>query len=100
MQRNREAVPEAQRMKTSHTSKDRQKAGHNSNADICDKAVGYEFYNTGGITAELHGRTAETENIEIAIRQNPQSTIVFSVENSIQKSSDYLFWFSIGCYLV
>ena len=45
--------------------------GHNSNADICNKAVDSEFYNTGGVTAELHGRTAETANIGIAMRQIP-----------------------------
>ena len=53
-------------MKTIHT-----KSWHNSNADICDIAVGYEFYNAGGITAELHGRTAETANIGGTIRQIP-----------------------------
>ena len=47
------------------------KSRHNSNADICDKAVDYEFSNTGGITSELDGRTAETANIGIAIRQVP-----------------------------
>ena len=67
----REVVPEAGRMKVSHTSEDRQNKRHNSNADICDKAVDYEFYNTGGIAAELHGRTAEKANIGIAIRQIP-----------------------------
>ena len=33
-----------------------------------------EFYNAGGITAELYGRTAKTANIGIAIRQIPKST--------------------------
>ena len=72
VQRNREAVPEAGRTKTIHTSEDRQKSWHNSNADICDKDVDYEFHNTGGITAELFGRIAETANVGIAIRQIPQ----------------------------
>ena len=76
------------------------KSRHNSNADICDKAVDYEFYNTSGITAELLGRTAKTTNIAIAIRQIPWSTIVFSMEHSFQNPSDYLFLFSIGCYVV
>ena len=57
------------------------KSRHNSDADICNKAVDYEFHIIGGITAELHGRTAKkTANIGIAIRQIPQSTIGFSVE--------------------
>ena len=38
----------------------------------------HEFYNTGGITAELHGRTEKTANIGIVSRQIPQSRIVFS----------------------
>ena len=49
-------------------------------ADICNKAVDHEFYNTSGITAEPHGRTAKTANVGIAFRQIPNSTIVFSVE--------------------
>ena len=72
------------------------KSRHNSNAEISNKAVDYEFYNTGGITAELHGRIAKTANIGIAIRQIPSSTIIFGVENSVQNPSGHLFWFSIG----
>ena len=53
------------------------KSRHNSNADICNKTVHYEFYNARGSTTELHGRTAEKADIGIAIRQIPQSTIVF-----------------------
>ena len=71
------------------------KSRHNSSADVCVKNVDCEFYNTGWITTELHGRTANTANIGITIRQIPWSTIVVSVDNSIQKTSDYLFWFSI-----
>ena len=94
VQRNREAAPEAGRTKTSHTSEDRQKSRHNSNADICDKAVDYEFYNTGGITAELHGRTAKTSNIGIAIR----SFLVWKIRFKIQVTtcsdfpSDAMLW--------
>ena len=51
VQRNQETVPEAGRTKTIHTSEDRLNQGTNSNADICDKAIDCEFYNTGGITA-------------------------------------------------
>ena len=69
------------------------KSRHNSNADICNKTVDYEFYNGRGITAEQHGRTAKTANIGTAIRQIPQSTIIVGEESTIQNSSDYLFWF-------
>ena len=71
VQRHRGAVPEAERTKASHTSEDRQKSRDNSNADICAKAVDYEFYNPGGITAELQERTAKKANIGIAIRHIP-----------------------------
>ena len=88
VQRNREAVLGAGRTKTTHSSEDRQNQGrHNSNADLCNKAVDFEFYNTGGITAELHRRTAKTANIGTAIRQIPSSTVVFGVENAIHNSS-------------
>ena len=97
-QRNREAVPGAGRTKTIHTSEERLNHGtHYSSADICNKDVDYEFYNASGITEEVHGRTAKTANIGTAIRQIPCSTIILGVEKTIQKSSDYLFWFSIGC---
>ena len=67
--RNREAGPEAGRTKIVHTKWRRTKSRHISNGDICDKAVGCEFYYTGGITTELRGRTAKIANIGIAIRQ-------------------------------
>ena len=41
------------------------------------------FYNTRGVPAELHGRTAKTANIGIAIRQIPYSTIVLGVEEAM-----------------
>ena len=44
---------------------------HNSNADICRKAVDYEFVNTSGISAEFYGWTAETAISGVAIRQFP-----------------------------
>ena len=76
------------------------KSRHNSNAEICNKAVDYEFYNTDGITAELHGRIAKTASVGNTIRQIPSSTIIFGVENSIQNPSDYLFWLSVRSYVV
>ena len=100
VERNREAVLEAGRTKTIHTREDRLNQGKISNADIRHKTVDYEFYNAGGNTAELHGRTAKTANIGIAFRQIPKSTIVFGVENSIHNPSHYMFCFSIGCKVV
>ena len=64
---------------------------HNSNADICRKAVDNEFHNTDGISAEIYGWTAKTANIRVAIRQIPLFPIIFVLENTIQKPSDSLF---------
>ena len=47
---------------------------HNSNTDICDKAVFYEFYDADGITAELRRFDSKTKY--------------------------YLLWFSIRCFVV
>ena len=77
VQRNREAVAEAGRTKTIHTSEDRQNQGTIPMPTFSNKAVDNEFYNTGGPTAERHGRTAETANIGMAFRQIHQSTIFF-----------------------
>ena len=35
------------------------------------KTVDYEFYNTGGVTSELHGRTAKTASIGIVFDSKP-----------------------------
>ena len=57
------------------------KQGHNSNAD-------HEFVITGGDSTETYGSTAKTANIGAAIRQIPNH---FMLENTIQKTSEYLF---------
>ena len=57
------------------------------------KAVDNEFVNTGGNSAEPYDWTANTANIGAAI---PQSIIILGLEYTIQKSSEYLFRFSIG----
>ena len=89
VQRNQDAVPEAGRTKTVHTSEDRLNYGTIPMPTFAPRP--WMFYNAARITAELHGRTAKTANIGIAFRQIPHSTIVFGVENSIRKSSDYQF---------
>ena len=65
---------------------------HNSNADLCRKAVDYEFSDTGGVSAKFYGWTAKTANFGVAIRLIPWSTIFFDLENTIQISIDCLFW--------
>ena len=65
--------------------------GHNSNADICKKAVDYEFINTGGYSAEVYGWTAKTANIGTSIRQILYTFYIFMLENKIQEPNDYLF---------
>ena len=46
------------------------KLWHNSNADFYVESDDYQFYNTGGITAELCGRTAETADVGITNSTN------------------------------
>ena len=47
------SVPKFRETGTFFTRNDKQNQTHNSNADICRKAVDYEFVNTVGISAEL-----------------------------------------------
>ena len=47
--------PGDSKVKASLTSGGGHNLWHNSDADLCVKTVAYEFHNTGGITAELHG---------------------------------------------
>ena len=44
-----------------------------------------------GNSTEYYGCKAKTTDIGAASRQIPQSKIIFGLENTIQKSSDYLF---------
>ena len=71
-----------------------QNKGHNSNADICKKAVGHEFIISGGHSAEFYGWTAKTADSGTAIRQ-VSFAFYTMLEDKIQKPSDCLFWFSI-----
>ena len=73
------SVPRAIGTGTSFARDDEKKQRHNSNADVCKKAVDYDFVNTCGDSAEPHGCTAKTANIGAAIRQTHHSTVFFSV---------------------
>ena len=64
---------------------------HNSNADICKKAVDHKFIISGGYSAEFYGWTAKTADIGTAIRQIPNTFYILMLEDKIQKPSDYLF---------
>ena len=79
------------RVEDSFRKRRQTKYRHDSNADICRKAVDHEFYKTGGLSAEFYGWTAKTANFGTAIRQVPQSPIILGLEDTIQESSDYLF---------
>ena len=81
--RNREAVREAERTKSSHTSEGRQNQGTIPMPTYATRPL-TTSYQTSGITTELHGRTAKTANIRIAIRQIPYSTFIFMFEDKIQ----------------
>ena len=78
----------------------RTKLWRNSNADVCVKTVDCEFSTSGGITAELRGRTAKTANIGTTIRQVSPIHHHFGVENKIQNTCLKWFWFSVGSYVV
>ena len=71
-----------------------------SNADICKKAVNHKFIISGGYSADFYGRTAKTADMRTAIRQSPCTLYIFMLEEKIQKTFDYLFWFSIGGFVM
>ena len=89
--RNREALPEAGRTKTIHTSEDRQNQGTVPMPTFATKP----WTTSSTMPVELPQShivgQQKTANVGIAIRHIPQSTIVFGVENLIQKSSECLF---------
>ena len=74
-QRERGSVPQATRSGTLF----KQNRSHTSNADICEKAVDYEFCNTGGMSAEFLGWATKTAEVGTSIWQIPFSTIIFYV---------------------
>ena len=69
---------------------------HNSNADICKKAVDYEFIVACGYAAEFCGLDSEDSKYRNFNSTNSLHFLLFMFEGKIQKPSDYLFWFSIG----
>ena len=83
LQRHREAIPHQRTVKASPTDK--------IMADFCVESDDYQSYNTGGITAELCGRTAKTADVGITIGQIPYSCIVLGVEDPIQNTG--IQWF-------
>ena len=66
---------------------------HNSNAEICDKAVDNEFYYTSGYAAELRSDSRDSKKPELHFDKfpNPQSFLEWKMENTIQNPSNYLF---------
>ena len=99
LQGNREAVPGAERTKTSHTSEDRQNQDTISMPTFAPRPL----TTTSTIPVELPQNYMvgqQRANIGISIRQIPFSTIVLGAEKSIQNTSHDLLWFSIGCYVM
>ena len=77
--------------------------GHNSNADIRNKAADYVFYNTDGITEELHGWTAKTADIGTAIRvipcsDFPSEAMWWIKEVEMVDSLEEFTFFAINCW--
>ena len=91
-QREQGSVPQATGTATLFARDDKQNRD-NFNADICRKAVDYEFVNTGGFSAEFYGWTAQTANTGTAIRQtlNPQPFLVWKIrfKNQVTTCSDF-----------
>ena len=80
VQRSREAVPEAGRTKTIHTSEDGLNQG----------TIPVPTFATRPLTTSSTMRVELPQKYTVG-QQRQQSTIVFSVEDEIQKPSDYLF---------
>ena len=85
VQRNREAVPEAERTKTVHTSEDRQNQGTIPTPKFATKPL----TTSSTIPVELPQNCMVGQQRQQTIRQIPSSTIIFGVENSIQNSSHH-----------
>ena len=83
------SVPPAIGTGTSHARDEERNGGHNSNADICKKAVDHEFIISGGYSAEFYGWTAMTASVGTAIRQVPCTFLISMLEDKIQKPNDY-----------
>ena len=99
-QKERGSFPQARGSGPLFARDENPKKRDNSNADICRKAVDYEFFKTGGNSAEPYCWTAKTANIGTAIRQIPYSTVSSMLEDKTQESSDSLFCFFIGHYVM
>ena len=88
--RERRSVPQATGSGT--FSQEMTKNGDKANANICRKAVDFEFVNTCGYSAEFYGWTAKTANIKAAIRfPNPQLFWVWEIrfKNQVTTCSDF-----------
>ena len=98
--RNRETVPEARRMKTSHTCEDRQNQGTIPMPTLAPRPL----TTSSIIQVELPQnfmvlqQRQQVSELQFDKFPNPQSLLVW--KNSIQDTGHHLFWFSIGCYVV
>ena len=72
------------------------KQRHNSNADICRKAVDHELSTVDIPQNSMVGQQRQ-QTSKLQFFRTPQS--FFMLEYEIQKPSDYLFWFCIGNYV-
>ena len=64
------------------------------------KAVDHKFIISSGYSAEFYGWTAKTAETGTAIRHIPYTFHILILGDEIQKPSYYLFWFSIGSYVM
>ena len=76
---------------------------HDTNADVCKKAVNHELFLTSGSSTEFNGWTAKTTQqiSELQFDKFPTpSSFLYLERDKIQKPGEFLFLFSIGSYLV
>ena len=71
--------------------------GHNSNADICKKAVDHEFRWIFRRIRWLDSKDSKCRNCNSTSSRTP---FISMLEDKIQKPNDHLFWFSIGCHVM
>ena len=91
VQRNREAVPEAERTKTSHTSEDRQNRGTIPVPTFATRPLTTSSTILVELSQDYMVGQQRQHISELQFDKIPFSTCIFMLEDKIQESSDYLF---------
>ena len=86
--------------RTIHTSEDRPNQGTIPMLTFATKPLTTSFTMPVELPQSYMVGQQRQQISELQFDKFPTPQIVFGVENSFQKSSDYTFWLSIGCYVV